>query len=73
MNIFTPGHGINISSDLSPDLRVDQDVIHPPGCIAELRKRGYSNSTYMVDQQTDAGAWHKVGMYRLNSAKAVSP
>lgn len=55
------------------ELRVEQDVIHPPGRIAELRKRGHSISTFMVDRQTDAGAWHKVGMYRLHASAAVTP
>jgi hypothetical protein len=55
------------------NLRSDQDVIHPAGRIAELRRRGYRISTYMVDRQTDAGAWHRVGMYRLHAGKAATP
>ena len=55
------------------DLRVELDVIHPPGRVAELRERGHSISTFMVDRQTAAGAWHKVGMYRLHTGEAVTP
>ena len=53
------------------DLRVELDVIHPAGRVAELRKRGHSISTFMVDRQTAAGAWHKVGMYRLHTGKGA--
>jgi hypothetical protein len=51
------------------DLRNDLDVIHPPGRIKQLRDRGHSIMTRMVQRQTEGGAWHRVGLYVLGPRK----
>lgn len=47
------------------ELRRDEDVIHPAGRVRELRNSGHSITTLMLEQQTDSGAWHRVGQYVL--------
>jgi hypothetical protein len=53
------------------DLRREEDVIHPAGRIATLRRRGHSIDTLMIEQQTDAGAWHTVGQYHLRHSEGA--
>lgn len=41
------------------------DILHPPGRIKELRRRGWLIDTFRVEQLTDLDVRHHVGQYVL--------
>lgn len=50
------------------ELRADEDILHPPGRIKELRDSGHNIALLWVQRQTEGGAVHRVGLYQLRSA-----
>ena len=45
------------------------DVYHCPARVLQLRKQGHLITTVWKQVQTEAGTWHKVGMYVLTMVK----
>lgn len=45
------------------------DIYHCPARILQLRKQGHLITTVWKQVQTEAGTWHKVGMYVLTTLK----
>jgi hypothetical protein len=47
------------------ELRREEDILHPAGRIKTLRERGHTILMRRVEQQTDCGDMHRVGLYAL--------
>ena len=45
------------------------DIYHCPARVLQLRKQGHLITTVWKQVQTEAGTWHKVGMYVLTTVK----
>ncbi len=45
------------------------DIYHCPARVLQLRKQGHLITTVWKHIQTEAGTWHKVGMYVLTTVK----
>jgi hypothetical protein len=48
-------------------LRDEEDILHPPGRVRELRKQGFDISMSWVPRATQCGVVHRVGQYELHS------
>jgi len=47
--------------------RHELDILHPPGRVKELRKRGYNIHMQWVSDNNSNGKPHRVGLYTLLS------
>ena len=41
-------------------------ILHPPGRIKELRKKGYQIDTYWTSEPDSNGVLHRIGVYIYN-------
>jgi len=44
-------------------------ILHPPGRIGELRKKGYQIETYWASEPDSNGVLHRVGVYVYHGIK----